>query len=226
LNQRKAFSKVKPARKLLGWLVVILVLLIMGWIYSIVSEVGLPGLLALLPHAAGSHSQSKLRLIDQPVYKVKRKQEVLGVSVLRIVSKQQPEEFLVLEGVPRPLVDKVYGKPPDLAWANVMAKQLLKLRQVGEGSPDVSVDVQGVKTLNAGVIRQKKRQLPYWQLEVQFKLSNEQAPRAYQAAVVRNLDPTPKNKDEDTLVVGYAQKEAFQKELVADLMNHLRFTAQ
>lgn len=85
------------------------------------------------------------------------------------------------------------------------------------------MDVQGVKTLNAGFIQQKKQQFPYWQLEVIFKLSNENAPRAYQAAVVRNIHPAQTAGEKDTLVVAYAQKEAFQKSLVSDLMTHLRF---
>lgn len=179
--------------------------------------------MGLLPYANSTSVQNTVRLSEQPVYKIKKKQEVLGVSVLRIVSKQQPEEFLVLEGVSRPLVDKVYGKKPDLVWANLMANQLLKLRQSGDGSSPISVEVQGVKTLRSGVITQHKKEFPYWQLEVQFKLSNENAPRAYQAAVVRNIRPAQLKGEKDTLLVGYAQKEAFQKELVADLMNHLRF---
>jgi hypothetical protein len=179
--------------------------------------------MGLLPQTTVQGAHDTVRLSEQPVYKIKKKQEVLGVNVLRIVSKRQPEEFLLLEGVSRPLVDRVYGKKPDLVWANLMANQLLKLRQSGDGSSPVTVDVQGVKTLHSGVITQHKQVFPYWQLEVQFKLSNETAPRAYQAAVVRNIRPAQADSGKDTLLVGYAQKEAFQKELVADLMNQLRF---
>ena len=207
-----------------GWSVLVLFLLGGAWFYSIVSEVGWMG---LFPASGKSSVHETVRLSAQPVYKIKKKQEVLGVNVLRIISKRQPEEFLVLDGVSRSMVDRVYGKQPDLVWANLMANQLLKLRQSGDGSSPITVDVQGVKTLNSGLIKHHQKQYPYWQLEVQFKLSNESSPRAYQAAVVRHVqfsqaDGAPDN-GKDTLVVGYAQKEAFQKDLLPDLMTHLQF---
>ncbi|MCE3234692.1 MAG: hypothetical protein K0Q50_872 [Vampirovibrio sp.] len=192
------------------------------WVYSTVSELGPAG---LIPGQHFTSDVPSVRLKEQPVYKVKKKQEVLGVQVVRIISKQQPEEFLVVDGVSRKLVDQVYGKKPDLVWANLMANQLMKLRQPGDGgdTSPISVEIQNVKTLNAGVINKNKQALPYWQLEVRFKLSNEDAPRYYQAGVVRNARSEDQPDGRDTLVVGYAQKEAFQKELVADLMNHLSF---
>ena len=189
--------------------------------YSVVSELGPAG---LLPGKHLSTNLPAVRLKEQPVYKVKKKQEVLGVQVVRIISKQQPEEFLVVDGVSRKLVDQVYGKKPDLVWANLMANQLMKLRQPGDGDASpISVEIQNVKTLHAGVIQKDKQALPYWQLEVRFKLSNESEPRYYEAGVVRNARVEEPRDGRDTLVVGYAQKEAFQKELVADLMNHLSF---
>ncbi len=179
-------------------------------------------------HVAGKTSiHETVRLLEQPVYKIKKKQELLGVNVLRIISKRQPEEFLVLDGVSRSMVDKVYGKEPDLAWANLMANQLIKLRQSGDGSLPITVNVQGVKTLDAGLIQHLQEQYPYWQLEVQFKLSNESSPRAYQAGVIRHIQAgqpdSGTGSGKDTLVVGYAQKEAFQKDLLLDLMTHLQF---
>jgi hypothetical protein len=208
----------KRSWKLFGWSFALLALMGIAWLYSVLSEVGLDG---LLRHPATP--VSKISLARQNVYQIKKKQEVLGINVLRIVSRQQPEEFLVLEGVSRGLVDKIYGKHPDLVWANMMANQLIKLRQAGEDGSPVSVDVQGVKTLKSGTIQQKKKTYPYWQLEVQFKLSNESVPRAYDAAIIRNIQPEQTKSGKDTLLVGYAQKEAFQKELVADLMSNLRF---
>ena len=224
MKERKHPPEGKKAWGIYKWSVVVLAALVGFWLYTVVSEVGLFGLISgLMPRNAKESPLSTVQLIEQPIYQVKKKQEVLGVSVLRIISKQQPEEFLVLEGVSRPLVDKVYGKKPDLTWTNLMANQLLKLRQSGENSSPITVEVQDVKTLKSGMIQQKKKNLPYWQLEVKFKLSNEDAPRSYQAAVIRNLGPQSAKDDKDTLVVGYAQKEAFQKELLSDLMNHLRF---
>lgn len=223
-NDSKQTKSGKRIWGLFGWSLVILMFLGGFWLYSVFSEVGPGGFLAMFAPSQNNHQKFSVRLIDQPIYKVKKKQDVFGVSVLRIISKQQPEEFLVLEGVSRPLVDRVYGKPPDLAWANLMANQLIKLRQSGDGGSPISVDVQTVKTLKSGVITQKRQKVPYWQLEVQFKLSNESAPRAYEVAIIRNLPPGQSEKSaKDTLLVGYAQKEAFQKELVADLMSNLRF---
>lgn len=195
-------------------------------LYNVLSEVGFVG---LIPGDKNAIHHLQVRLQDQPVYKIKKKQELLGVNVIRIISKQQPEEFLVLDGVSRKLVDRIYGQKPDLVWANLMANQLLKLRQAGEGdSLPVSVEVQGVKTLASGEIAYQKQHVPYWQLEVQFKLSNESESRFYEAGVVRNVREQGATQagpqgQLDTLVVGYAQKEAFQKELVADLMDHLSF---
>jgi len=223
LKQSKQPKAGRRSWGLFGWSALILLFLGGYWIYSQVSEVGWMGMLGLLPHSAEQTEQTNVRLAEQPVYKIKKKQALLGVKVLRIVSKQQPEEFLVLEGVPRHIVNGVYGKPPTLYWANRMANQLLKLRQVGEDGSPISVDVQNVKTIKSGVIQQKKQSFPYWQLEVQFKLSNETAPRAYEAAIIRNIEPSAADSAKETLLVGYAQKEAFQKELVADLMTHLRF---
>jgi hypothetical protein len=207
----------------LGLVGILLAVLAGVRLYGTLSEVGFMG---VLPGANGNSIHNHVHLQDQPVYKIKKKQELLGVNVIRIISKQQPEEFLVLDGVSRKLVDHIYGQTPDLAWANLMANQLLKLRQPGDGDASpVSVEVQSIKTLSAGVITRQKQRLPYWQLEVQFKLSNESEPRFYEAGVVRT-GTTVQNGPSgelDTLVVGYAQKEAFQKELVADLMNHLSF---
>jgi hypothetical protein len=209
---------------LFGWSAALLILMGGFWLYTQLSEVGLMGMLGIVPQGASQGEQSAVRLARQPVYQIKKKQSMLGVNVLRIVSKQQPEEFLVVEGVPRPMVDRIYGKPPDLGWAKLMANQLLKLRQSGEDSSPISVDVQTVRTIKSGVIQQKRQKLPYWQLEVKFQLSNENAPRAYEAAVVRNFRPEEKRDSaKETLLVGYAQKEAFQQELVVDLMNNLRF---
>ena len=208
----------KRSWRFLGWSCALLALIGGVWLYSTLSEVGLDG---LLRHPATP--TSNIHLARQNIYQIKKKQEVLGINVLRIVSRQQPEEFLVLEGVSRGLVDKIYGRQPDLGWANLMANQLIKLRQAGEDGSPVSVDVQGVRTLKSGIIHQKAKTFPYWQLEVQFKLSNESAPRAYDAAIIRNVQPEQVKSGKDTLLVGYAQKEAFQKELVADLMSNLRF---
>lgn len=205
---------------LFGWSIALLIAMGGFWLYSQLSEVGLTGLLGRVPH----NDQPAVRLSPQSVYKVKKKQALLGVNVLRIISRQQPEEFLVLEGVPRPMVDRIYGKPPELPWAKLMANQLLKLRESGEESSPVSVDVQAVKTVKSGVISQQRKRLPYWQLEVRFQLSNEDAPRAYEAVVVRNFRPEEQTDSaKETLLVGYAQKEAFQQELVVDLMNNLRY---
>jgi hypothetical protein len=196
------------------------------WLYSLISEVGLQG---VLPGGNAKTADYHVHLKEQRVYKVKKKQQLLGINVIRIISRQQPEEFLVLDGVSRKLVDKMYGKKPDLVWANLMANQFLKLRQPGDGDTSpVSVEVQNIRTLSSGVIQQEDQKFPYWQLEVQFKLSNESEPRYYEAGVIRHVHDEMAHSDEgeealDTLVVGYAQREAFQKELLADLMNHLSF---
>ncbi len=211
----------------LKWPLLILALLLACgalWLYNTLSEVGLT---ALLPgqHAA---SQTTVRLKDQPVYHVKKKLDLLGMKVVRIVSSQQPQEFLVLDGVSAKLVDKVFAKQPDMGWTNLMANQFLKLREAGEGdAAPVSVEIQALKTTSAGTIVQGNRNLPYWQVEIRFKLSNEMDSRYYQAGVIRNANdqrvPTQSGEQPDTLVVGYAQKEAFQKPLMADLISNLRF---
>lgn len=210
------------------------------WFLSVVSEIGLEAFIPGRPRP--SSLQSRVHLKNQSIYEIKKKQEIVGVQVTRIVSKQQPEEFLVLDGVSSQLVDNAYGKKPNLVWVNLIARQLLKMRESGEGEAlPLSVEVQNIKTLGSGMIQQDHQRLPYWQLEVQFKLSNESQPRYYQVGVVRKKDAIsaepskdrkvgfssvfepPLPKPQDTLVVGYAQKEVFQKELVADLIRYLSF---
>lgn len=191
------------------------------WIYATISEVGLEAFLS-----AGNREGS-VKLKSQPVYRVKKRLDLLGMKVIRVISKQQPQEFLIVEGVSSKLVDKVFAQKPDLAWANLMANQFLKLREAGEGGSSVSVEIQDLKTLNAGSIRRDNRELPYWQMEIRFKLSNEPYSRYYQAGVVRDAvagtGQTGTHGGTDTLLVGYAQKEAFQKNLIADLMSELTF---
>lgn len=157
------------------------------WLYTTLSEVGIMG---LFQQNAASSSQTKVHLKEQPVYKIKKKQELLGVNVIRIISRQQPEEFLVLDGVRRPLLDKVYGKPVDSFWATQMASQLLKLRETGEEGTPLSVEIQSVKPLASQQIEYQGHQIPCWQLEIQFKLSNESQPRYYRAGMLRNVRQT------------------------------------
>lgn len=105
-----------------------------------------------------------------------------------------------------------------------MANQFLKLREAGDGdSAPVSVEIQDLKTLQAGAIQQDKKQLPYWHLEIRFKLSNEPNSRYYQAGIIRNVVPPLHHAGQETLLIGYAQKEAFQKQLISDLMDKLIF---
>jgi hypothetical protein len=193
-------------------------LLFSGWhLFRLCSENGCFGLLS-----KPAEENMSVHLKPQSVYEVKNKQQVLGVNVIRIVSKRQPEEFLVLDRVPTALVNSMYGKKVNLAWANTVASQFMKLRQGAEETPSpVSVDIQDVKTLESGTLQQKNQELPYWQIEIQFKLSNEAQPRYYNAGVVRQTHRD--NGPTEALVVGYAQKEAYQPELVADLLEHLNF---
>jgi hypothetical protein len=202
-------------------------------LYDIVLELGPAG---LFPGAHPGGNGSSVHLREQPVYRIKKRQELLGVRVCRIVSRRQPEEFLILEGLSRRAVDRVYGKPVDPFWANQVANQLLKLRGVGESAeaPPVSVEIQNIRTLQAGRLPHARRSLPYWQVEVKLKLSNEDQPRYYEAGIVRHArdatsEPRTSQANDtpsrlDTLVVGYAPKDTFQKELVADLMNQLDFS--
>lgn len=196
-------------------------LIIVSWqAYKYVTEVGLPGLFK-----ATESTISNVHLKEQPIYQVKRKEQLLGIQVIRIISTQQPEEFLVLDRVPKNLVDSFYGKPIDLSWANTIANQFVKLREGGsqDSTSKISVDVQNVTTQKTRLLKRGNEKLPYWQVRVQFKLSNEQSPRYYSAGVIRKIGH-PQDQGSESLVVGYAQTEAYQPELVADLMGHLEFT--
>lgn len=206
------------------------------WLYNAVLERGPASLLTSL-HPERSVSSVHLR--EQPVYRIKKRQELLGVRVYRIISRRQPEEFLVLEGLSRQAVDHVYGKPIDPFWANQMANQLLKLRGSGdatETSPPISVEIQNIRTLQAGHLPHAQRSVPYWQIEVKFKLSSEEQSRYYEAGIVRHVRdaisasraarPGDASPGLDTLVVGYAPKDTFQKDLVIDLMNQLDFSGE
>ncbi len=194
--------------------------LVVSGLYGQLTEVGWQGFLP-----GGSKSASTIKLKAQPVYQVKKKLDLLDMQVIRVISKQQPQEFLILDGVSSGLVDKVFAKTVDLGWINLMANQFLRLREGGEGSgKPVSVEVQELRTLSQGDIEDGTGKLPYWHLEIRFKLSNEPNSRYYQAGIVRHANgQSLKASDKDTLLVGYAQKEAFQKALIADLMTQLSF---
>ncbi len=196
-----------------------LTLVVIG-LYGQLTEVGWQ---AFLP--GGPKSASTIKLKAQPVYQVKKKLDLLDMQVIRVISKRQPQEFLILDGVSSGLVDKVFAKTVDLGWINLMANQFLRLREGGEGGgKPVSIEVQELRTLSQGKIEDGNSVLPYWHLEIRFKLSNEPNSRYYQAGIVRHANgQSLKASDKDTLLVGYAQKEAFQKALIADLMTQLSF---
>lgn len=205
------------------WVTAALTALVLGLVglFGHFSEVGFNG---LLPGTGGKTAQSTLKLKDQTVYQIKKKLDFLDMQVIRVVSKQQPQEFLIVDGVSSGLVDRIFAQNLDLGWVNLMANQFLKLREGGEGSgPPVSIEVQQLKTLSRSQIQQGSNGLPYWHLEIRFKLSNESSSRFYQVGVVRHAkSPFSSPAGKDTLLVGYAQKEAFQKALLSDLMTHLR----
>lgn len=214
-----AIQKQKSFRKLVVILALLMIPLSVSafWLVSTVAEKGPMG---LLPFQGGG-AQGVVRLKTQPVYRIKRKQDVLGMQVVRIVSRQQPEEFLVLDGVSRDLVDSVYGKGADLGWANLMAAQFLKMRQGGEEAGPLSIEVQEIRSIQSGTIERDGQTLPYWQLQVRFKLGNEPESRVYEAGVVRNVRGP--EGSQDTLVVSYAQKEAFDPKLLNNVLALLSF---
>lgn len=207
-----------PRRQFVTGLVGTSLLLFGGWqLWKYVSENGWMSLF----HPAQPQI-STVHLKAQPLYQIKKKQELFGVEVIRIISTHQPEEFLVLDHVPKGLVDSIYQKPVNLVWANTVANQFTKLRQNSDEDTPASVDIQDIKTLKSGILKQAGQELPYWQIEIRFKLSNEQVPRYYSAGVVRQLH-LGTQPDKESLVVGYAQKGAYQSELVADLLDNLHF---
>jgi hypothetical protein len=224
LNEARKQLASAGKKSAIQWFILaaIVTTLVLGglWLYGVLSEVGLN---AFLPGGNGRHSTT-VKLRAQSVYHVKKKLDLLDMQVIRVISNQQPQEFLIVSGVANGLVDKVFAKEPDLVWANLMANQLLLLREASEGSSNpVSIEIQGLKTLNTGFIQNNQKNLPYWQIEIRFKLSNEPNSRFYQAGVLRNADGSQSESGKDTLLVGYAQKEAFQSPLMSDLLNQLTF---
>ncbi len=205
-------------------------------LYGVYTEVGLDGLLAPLK---GQPPNSVVHLKPQAVYRIKKKQDLLGVRVTRITSHQQPEEFLVLEGVPVPLIDSVYGKRTDLGWATLMANQFLKLRANDETRTPITVEIQHFRSKQHREMTVQHQKLPYWEFEVQFKLSNEPASRTYDVGVLRANVPVPASTDiqsldpgskpandvhADILVVAYAQSEVYTPTLLPEVFSLLNFT--
>ncbi|HEY9746671.1 MAG TPA: hypothetical protein V6C99_10690, partial [Oculatellaceae cyanobacterium] len=128
-----------------------------------------------------------------------------------------------VDRVPSNMVDSMYGKPVNLAWANTVAGQFLKLRDPsGETTSGSSIEIQDIKTLKSGTVTRNNEKLPYWRIEVRFKVNNEPNSRYYKADVIRR-PVHPKERDTETLVVGYAQGEVHQPELLADLLDNLQF---
>lgn len=211
------------------------------WVYDTVMERGPGGFWTVFfPGKEGA----SFHLKEQPVYSVKSRQDVLGVRVFRIISHYQPQEFLIIDGLSRHAIEQIYGKPVNSFWANQVANQLIKVRTGGAGLGDgvtdtgstakqapVSVEIQRIRTVGERHLVYARHSLPYWQLDVQLKLSNESSPRYYQAGLIR-IGEKPSVFDffhpasKDTLVVGYAPRDAFQKDLLIDLLRHLDFSQE
>lgn len=212
-------DSIQRKRRPRRYLIILIVALLAGgiWLYNTVSELG-PG---ILPHP-GQH-RVDIRLLQQPVYQIRKKDQVLGVNAVRIVSKRQPQEFVVLSGVPRKMLDKVYGKPVDLGWANSIANQFLKMRQSTDDGSPLSVEIQQIKTRNTGTIAWEGQQLPYWQVAIRFKLSNESEPRTYDVGVIRHLSQDGQAGGQENMMLTYAQNGAYEKALITDLLGKIQF---
>jgi hypothetical protein len=225
-----------------AFLVLIVSLIVLSgglWVYDTLMERGPGGFWnVLFPGKEGA----SFHLKEQPVYSIKSRQDVLGVRVFRIISHYQPQEFLIIDGLSRHAIEQIYGKPVDSFWANQVANQLIKVRTgaagVGDGVSDaattvkqapISVEIQQIRAIGERHLVYARHILPYWQLEVKFKLSNESSPRYYQTGIIR-IGEKPNAFDffhpasKDTLVVGYAPRDAFQKDLLLDLLRHLDFS--
>ena len=169
----------------------------------------------------GNADRTVVHLATQPQFKVKRNSEVLGVNIMQIADKREPQDFLILNNVPAAMVEPMLGHTVDKRWATEVANQFLKKRDPDSSTPPPTVEIQEIHATQQGTVEYEGKQLPYWQVQVQFKLGQEAESRSYEGGIIRNADGN--DKGADTVVVAYAQKGAFRKELLPELMQHLSF---
>src|SRR6478609_6093624 len=119
-----------------------------------------------------------IHLSDESVFVVKKKQKLFGMQVYRIISKQQPQEFLVITGVSSSLLNQVFDKPINRFWVNQIAQQLLHLRigsdttaEESSASNEPGIEVQSVTPERSRPLAFAGNSYPYWQLKLKLQLS-------------------------------------------------------
>ncbi len=173
-----------------------------------------------LEHSPGG-SHLEVRLQGGSPFRIRQKNELLGLELIRVKTGKHPQEFLVVTHVPVGLADRLYGKPVNLQWANSIANQYLKVRDADKDRPPRTVEIDRIDTVELGTMRVGRRNLPYWQLLFRFRLGSETGNRFYEAGILRHVRAN--EKDADTLLFAFSPKGSFEKSLIPALAQSLRF---
>jgi len=183
---------------------------------SMLSKLGIP---------LGSPRQSSLlQLKTGSRFVVKSRQTILGVTVWRISNQDHPMEYFVLDQAPTPLINSVYNRPVNLAWANMVANQLTRLWQTPDENADAadgsknSVTIQSIRTLDAKTLFYGKQRLAYWEFEMSYHLNQESANRTFRVGVIRPASGSGRNQP---VVISYALTETYQPEQAFSLLGQL-----
>jgi hypothetical protein len=239
-NRRSVRRPNRAWRVLLGAAIVFLLCWGVLSLWTSISELGPSAVLSGLNPFAAHEPENVIHLREQPVYKVKKKQKLLGTEVVRIISRQQPQEFLVLSSVSSHLLDTIFGKPIDRFWANQMASQLARLRSTsgsadepGSSTHDPTIDVQSVESeqvvpllVPESLGGERKQSRPYWQLRLRFQLSTETLPRYYQVGILRSQAhfKAATSSQKESILIAYAPQNTYQKSLILDLLKYLQIS--
>jgi|GEM_PF-6133196 len=168
-------------------------------------------------------------LRDDSVFAIKKKQKLLGMQVYRIISTQQPQEFLLITGVSSSLLNHVFDKPIDRFWVNQIAQQLLHLRIGSDANAEASpatkepgIEVQSVTPEPSRMVTFADENYPYWHLKLKLQLSTESVPRYYQVGILRSvLQQASRGNDKETILVTYTPENTVQVSTMMSLLKQI-----
>ena len=170
-----------------------------------------------------------VHLSDDSIFVIKKKQKLFGMQVYRIISKQQPQEFLLITGVSSSLLNHVFDKPIDRFWVNQIAQQLLHLRiGTDPNTEDAAVpkepgiEVRSVTPEPSRNVVFADESYPYWHLKLKLQLSTETLPRYYQVGILRSVLPqASRGNDKETILVTYTPENTIQVSTMLSLLKQI-----
>lgn len=186
------------------------------FLWQTYSELGPKGLLALIPF------QNKVESVQFPPsseFQVKKQLTFLSATVTRVVSRYQAEEFLILDNLPPVFLEQLNQSTIPPGWINSVANQCLALRtaQTATATQEkpLSITILSTSPVKNFPIMSQGKSLPYWQLDIVFRLSNEKLARSYRIGVSKKKLGHSQN---ERVFVSYAPNGTYDQKLLIRLI--------